>query len=279
MQIIRKLVICLLCFTLGFLNLRGQGVLFSEYRIILNDNAITSMYVTNPTEQTYNYTMSFVDKTMDENGKISDVPEEETPQFSIKKYLRIFPRSIVLEPGKSQEVQIQLKTPASFPDGEYRSFIHFMPREPNHQIEEGTEEEGVKMAIQFHIGSAIPIIYRKNATIEEITIEDISLSPANDGTNLVNMNLKRKGSRSVYGKILITGLCDGKMVLIASTKGSNAIYCEIPSLRVSVPIKIDNLDRDINGKIKLHISYIDSEKQRVKNPEILAQKEVELNIP
>lgn len=264
-------------FILGTNRSFAQGVMFSQYKIILDQNAITSMYVTNPTENTFTYQISFVDKRMDENGKVSDVSIGEEFTYSLKKYLRAFPRNIILQPGQSQEVQIQLKTPQTLPDGEYRSFIMFTPREPNSDIDT-TSQDGVKMAIQFRIGSAIPIVYRKNASLGEVTILDESLKKEGS-INWLIFNLNRAGNRSVYGKVFVTGWRGGNETAVYTPKGNSAIYCEIPKLKLSLPIATSGLDRDENGAVHLKISFIDSERQRVKSPTVWAEKTIILNLP
>lgn len=258
----------------------AQGVLFSEYRLILNSNAVTSIYMSNPTDTPYNYSISIEDKVMQENGDVLDLSPDSVFAASLKPYLRVFPRNILVEPENSQELQIQLKTPSSLPDGEYRSFLKFTPREPNMEVIDSTSQEGVKMAIKFQMSTMIPVIFRKNATVENVFVDGVSLTPSQDNQAYdLNLNINRVGTRTVYGKIHVRGTSNGRVVDVVSPNGSYAIYTEIPVLKTVLPIDISGLDRDASGAVNLDISYIDSENKYVKNPMVWCQGLYKVIVP
>lgn len=62
---------------------------------------------------------------MKENGAIEAINNKDTNNWYADKYVRIFPRSIVLGPHEAQTMKIQLiNTPDMLP-GEYRSHLYF----------------------------------------------------------------------------------------------------------------------------------------------------------
>lgn len=252
-------------------NTLGQGILFSEYRMILKQGTISSLQVCNPTEETRTYLISVINKTMDEQGSIIDIPDTVNIASSLKPWLRIFPKRIVLEPGGCQEVQLQLKMPASQPNGEYRSYLYFMPMTPT-QHKDTVASQAVQMNIVFRVGAAIPIIYRKNTTPPTLSIDSISLTRKDDNSHLLHFTLLRQGTQSTYGHILIEGISQGKRITLA-TKNGNAIYHEANRKKFMFPISTQSLDKDTEGKVKLFISYTDAEDEQAKNPKIWVQTE------
>lgn len=253
-----------------------QGILFSEYRMILNNNNIASLQLNNPTQDTRTYSLSFIDKQVDNDDKIINVPDSVKSEFSLRPYLRIFPRVITLAPGESQEVQVQLKVPATAPDGEYRSYLHFRPLESTTKPD-SAKVSGVQIDIKFRIGAALPLFYRKNTVLTGVDIDSVHLTKQDNAT-ILNFDLKRNGNRSTYGYIVVSGISQGKPLVIMETPG-NAIYAEQSLRKIKMPISIEKIDRTTDGKIPLIITYYNSEdKTNLKNTKY-ATKSVELMPP
>lgn len=233
-----------------------QGILFSEYRMILNNNNIASLQLNNPTADTRTYSLSFIDKQIDPQGAIINISDSVKLASSLKSYLRVFPRVITLAPGESQEVQIQLKAPASAPDGEYRSYLHFLPLE-NNTNSDTAKVSGIQLDIKFRIGAALPLFYRKNTVLTGVDIDNVNLSKK-DSTTILNFDITRNGTRSTYGYIVVSGMSQGQPLVITETPG-NAIYAEQPSKKIEIPLSVDKIDRTADGKIPLTITYYNSE--------------------
>lgn len=253
-----------------------QGVLFSEYRMILSNNNIASLQLNNPTDEIRSYNLSFIDKRLDQDGTIINIPDSVKAAYSLRPYLRVFPRIITLNPGESQEVQIQLKAPASAPDGEYRSYLHFLPLESSTKSDTA-KVAGVQLDIKFRIGAALPLFYRKNTVLDSVNINNVALV-RKDSTTILNFDINRNGTRSTYGYIVVSGKSEGKPVVITETPG-NALYTEQTSRKVEMPISISKIDKTPDGKVALTITYYNSEdKTNLKNNKYIA-KTVDLMIP
>lgn len=273
----KKILLLLIAFAAVFTShAQLQGILFSEYRMILNNNTIASLQLNNPTKDTRTYSMSFIDKQFDDDGKIINVPDSVKLVSSLKSYLRVFPRVITLAPGESQEVQIQLKAPASISDGEYRSYLHFLPLE-NSTNSDTAKVSGLQIDVKFRIGAALPLFYRKNTVLPEVDIADVSLAKQ-DSVTILNFDINRSGASSTYGYIVVSAMSQGKPLMIMEESG-NAIYPEQNLLKMKMPISIEKLDRTSDGKIPLTITYYNSEdKTNLKNNKY-ATKTVELMPP
>lgn len=274
-----KIIIsCLLTFLFTMMESKAQ-TLFSQYRVIYEKNGIMSMFLSNPTDKTYTYKIIFEDKEMDQAGNIHPVPNNQIFSHSLTKYLRVFPRSVVITPGSSQEVQIQLKTPNSLQDGEYRSFITFSPLESNSNDNRDSINKGTQIALKIQMATSIPILYRKNPVVRQVKIDSVSLTSFNDSIKVLNLCIQRDGDRSIYGKLNVIGYKNGISFPLFTSKSNVVMYCEIDTLKVSVPVNLKSVDRAQDGKVYLNILYMDDEDSHKKDPVVLVEKKIGLIVP
>lgn len=241
----------------------AQGILFSEKRIILKSQDIYTLQVCNPTEEIRTFQLSAIDKTVDINHQLVDIPDSVTFEKSLKSMIRIFPKRITLPPGECQEVQLQLRGTSALTDGEYRSYLHFLPL----LTQAETTPDSVKTQkanvpsfdIIIRIGAAIPIIYRKNAKLEKLSIDSVSLvrndkqEPAS-----VSFYIHRNGDKSTYGSISVFSGEKEKEELVAVFPPV-AIYAEALGRRVNIPVNKDKLALASTGKYHLKIVYTNEE--------------------
>ncbi len=254
-----------------------QGILFSEYRMILDNNTISSLQLNNPTPVKRTYSLSFVEKQMNNRGELVDIPDSVSLPTSIKRYLRVFPRTIELAPGESQEVQIQLRVPPTVADGEYRTYLHFLPLEksPADTLREKTP--GVKFAIKFRIGAAIPLFYRRHTSLEGVDIDSVFLTKELRDT-VLHFTVRRRGSQSTYGNIEIRGTSGGEPVVLRDVPG-RALYAETDFVPMSFPISTAKLDRTAAGTTPLTITYYNGEERANPKSIVYAKKTVEVMLP
>jgi hypothetical protein len=241
--------------------MHGQGILFSEYRLILKAGEIRTLQVCNPTDQTRSYTLYTVDKIMKDGGGLEDVPLSVNHPTSLKKQLRIFPKRITLAPNECQEVQLQLKNTSQLPDGEFRSFLFFLPliRTQTNELDSTVKSRGTTPNIIMRVGAAIPIFYRKNSRLDKAFIDKVALKKDSIGKHTLSLQLNREGTQSTYGVVEVKSKSKGEPIVLAVRHG-NAIYPEANWKKLSIPIRTDSLDVDASGKIPISISYTNSEK-------------------
>ena len=250
-----------LLFLLFCSSVHGQGILFSEYRLILKAGEIRTLQVCNPTDETRSYKLYSVDKTMKDGGGLVDVPLSINHPTSLKKQLRIFPKRITLAPNECQEVQLQLKNTSQLPDGEFRSFLFFLPlvSADTKKLDPTIISKGTTPNIIMRIGAAIPIFYRKNTHVDNVFIDKVSLKKDSINRHTLSLRLNREGTQSTYGVVEVKCKSKGEPIVVA-TKYGNAMYAETNWKELSIPIHTDSLDIDASGKIPFSISYTNSEK-------------------
>lgn len=239
----------------------GQGILFSEYRLIIKAGEIRTLQVCNPTDQTRSYKLYAVDKKMNDGGGLEDIPLPVNYPSSLKKQLRIFPKRITLAPNECQEVQLQLKNTSQLPDGEFRSFLFFLPlvSAKENNFDAPVAAKGTTPNIVMRIGAAIPIFYRKNSHVDKAFINKVSLKQDSIGKHTLSLRLNREGSQSTYGVVQVKSKSKGESIMIAERHG-NAIYPEANWKELSIPLRTDTLDVDASGKIPISISYTNTER-------------------
>lgn len=256
----------LLAFTLLLFPLLvcSQGILFSEHRLLLEKNKMHTLQVCNPTKEVRTFQLSVIDKTVDDNHRIVDLPDSTKFDYSIKSQVRVFPRRITLAPSDCQEIQIQLRDMASMPEGEYRSYLHFLPLlNPIEEKPDTTQRKSnaPSFDIIIRIGAAIPLIYRKHTQPSKLLIDSVALAHSDDTKpSSLSFYIHREGNQSVFGDFHIYDI-QGDEKKDAGTALGNAIYAEAPGRRISIPIAQDSLRVTPSGSYKLKIVYTDSENQ------------------
>lgn len=242
----------------------AQGILFSEKRIILKGQNIYTLQVCNPTEEVRTFQLSIIDKTVDVHHKLVDIPDSVTFANSLKNLVRVFPKRIMLPPGECQEVQLQLRGSNTLTDGEYRSYLHFLPlltrAETTPDSMKTQKADAPSFDIIIRIGAAIPLIYRKNAKLEKLSIDSVSLV-RNDRQEptAVSFYIHRNGNQSTYGSLAVFSGEKGELV---ATYPPVAIYAEAPGRRIDIPVTKDKLSLDDTGKYQLKIVYTNEENKQ-----------------
>lgn len=235
----------------------AQGILLSEYRMILNNSATRTLQVCNTSEDNRTFELSFVNKKMTEDGRILDIPDSIIPPFSIRKILKVFPKVVTLAPEECQEVQIQLKNDQSLPDGEYRSYLQVFPRSEKPVNDTTLVEEGFKSGIIVRVGVAIPIIYRKNCAPGAVDISMIQ-SDTLKKESILRFEMDRSGCGSVFGDIEVSSTTQGNPVILASLPG-NAVYAEVGKRIFVVNLPQVELDKNENGECAVTITFKNKE--------------------
>lgn len=266
------LLLLLLC---GALPLKGQGIVFSEYRVILNAQQLFTLQVCNPTQIVRSYQLLLEDKKMNASGKIEDIPDSLAFEQSLKKQIRIFPKRITLQPGECQAVQIQLKNTTSLPKGEFRSYLHFLPLVTTAASQADTTKRYASAvpSIAMRIGAAIPILFRKDTRLESLAIDSVRLNKEDKKHPVLSLTIHREGSQSTYGKVLISGRMKGKTVVVKELPGY-AVMPEVNRRNIITELVCDGLDVDPSGKTPITIQYLNLEKDS--HQEVLTQWDGEL---
>lgn len=123
---------------------------------------------------------------------------------SAARFVRVFPRRVVLQPGQTQLVRIFASPPPGLADGEY--WARFMAT--SKQLPDTAKKEIDQVGITFAIVTSIPIWYRKGAVKTSIAIDSLVASATRDTLDARTV-LARAGNASWLGTATFT-LADAK---------------------------------------------------------------------
>ncbi|MVT41938.1 molecular chaperone [Chitinophaga oryziterrae] len=207
----------------------AQGnLLVTPKRIVFDGPKKTQeLNLANIGRDTAKYVVSIIEIRMNENGTFERITEPDPGQVFASKYLRFFPRSVVLAPNEAQLVRIQLINYNQLEPGEYRSHVYFRaePDEKPLGKEDPLKDSGtisVKLVPVF--GLTVPVIIRVGESTAKVSISGLSFSIASDTTPGINVVFNREGNMSVYGDITAQYISpQGKITSVGFVRGV-AVY-------------------------------------------------------
>lgn len=208
----------------------AQGkLLITPTRVVFKPNNIKEVInLVNTGEKTETYSVSFVQRRMNEDGSFTVVTKPDAGQNFAEPHLRIYPRTITLKPGEGQVVMLQRRRNSKNKTGEYRSHLYFRSNTDYEALGETLIDtiSGVNIKLIPVYGMTIPIIFRTGNTTATATLSDINLKSQKD-SNILNFTLNRKGNKSLYGDFTVNySPVKGKSITVARLNGV-AIYTTI----------------------------------------------------
>jgi hypothetical protein len=211
---------------------------------------------------------------MKEDGSFEVIETPDAGQNFADKYIRFFPRSVMLGPNEAQVVKMQLTRTEGLAPGEYRSHVYFraVPRESAlgmADAKKDTTSIGVKLVPIF--GITIPVIIRVGESTTKANLLDLKLEMANDTTARLHLVFNRTGNMSVYGDIQVDYIpAQGKAVPVGTVKGI-AVYT--PNAKRVFGMELQNKPGVNYHTGSLHVTYM---AQSDTKPEKYAEAELKL---
>lgn len=257
----------------------AQGnLLVTPRRVVFDGQKKTQEFnLANTGKDTAKYVVSIVEIRMNEDGTFEKITEPDSGQVFASKYLRFFPRSVVLAPNEAQLVRIQLIKYNQLEPGEYRSHVYFRAApdekplgEEAHNKDTGTIS--VKLVPIF--GLTIPVIIRVGESTASVSLSDLSFSIASDITPGINVIFNREGNMSVYGDVTVEYISPkGKITSVGFVRGI-AVYT--PTRKRQFRIDLSKAPGVNYHTGKLRVIYSAQADAKTK-PDALAQAEIELH--
>lgn len=180
-----------------------------------------------------------------ESGEMKEIetPEEGAPWSD--DLVRYAPRQVTLDPNVSQVVRLQLRLPASLPDGEYRSHLLFraVPREdsmPERSIEKpvGDDAKGFSVRLTPIYGVSIPLIVRHGQTTATAALRNLAVQPARgDEPASVACELQRTGNQSLYGNVTVTFVPASGTPRVVGMMNGVAVYAPLAQRALRIPLQ------------------------------------------
>jgi P pilus assembly chaperone PapD len=255
--------LCILFFLSIFCiqNVIAQGnLLISPKRIVFDGAKKTQeINLANTGKDTAKYLISVMEIRMKDDGGFEEIATPDDGQFFASKFLRFFPRTVVLAPNESQVVKVQLIKANEITEGEYRSHVYFraIPDEkPLGEKSAAAEKDNISVQLTPVFGITIPVIIRNGESTTQISISDCALKMGAEDAPGIGLTLNRTGNMSSYGDINVQHITeDGKKTLVGEAKGV-AIYTPNKSRKIYF-----ELNKNTGANLKkgsLLVSYLPS---------------------
>jgi P pilus assembly chaperone PapD len=235
---------------------QGDLMVFPKRIVFEGDVKANELNLANIGKDTARYNISFVQYRMNEDGSFTEIQTPDAGQNFADKFLRYYPRSIILAPKESQVVKIQLTKTNLLTPGEYRSHIYFRAVPNVKPLGEEEKKDTAKFSVRLIpvFGITIPVIIRIGQSDTKVSLSDLSFSIQNDTIPVVQVKMNRTGNMSVYGDLNVTYHSpNGKSTQVGKASGI-AVYTPNPSRRFQLSL-IHTAGVDYrNGS--LHVEYM-----------------------
>jgi len=221
---------------------------------------VQTLHLTNTGKETATYKISYIQARMTDEGKFENITQPDPGQKFATPFLRYFPKTVSIAPGKSQLVKIQLIKISQLKPGEYRSHLYFRAvpkiKALKKRKEKDPEDTGVSISITPVFGYGMANIIRVGEPDINVKISNLDFEKFNDSIPLLNVKFTRSGNRSAYGDISIEhSSLNGKKTNVGTVKGF-AIYASNDLRKTRIKLKDTE---DVNYEEgELHVIYTSS---------------------
>lgn len=252
----------------------AQGdLLVSPNRVVFEGRVQKAeLNLINTGEEATTYSVSFVQRRMNEDGSFENIEVPDEGQMFASPYLRIYPRQVTLQPGEAQVVMVQFIRKPDMPAGEYRSHLYFRSEKNYTPLGKAPADTTRTLSVQLIpvFGMSIPIIIRSGEVNAIASLTDLKLRTEED--SYLSFVINREGNISIYGNISVEYIPkQGRPIEVGLVKGV-AIYTNINKRVVTIKLnKKDALILD-GGKLKVRYTTQDDARKQL----IYAEAELEL---
>jgi P pilus assembly chaperone PapD len=184
-------------------------LMLNPTRVVFDKNVRSAQLdlINNGTE-TATYRITFVNRRMSETGQFSEVDVPLPGELFSESLVRFSPRQVTLAPGAAQTVRVLLRKPADLPPGEYRSHLLFqrVADGEDSAVKNPDSARGNELDIRLKalVSVSVPVIVRHGETTVSAEVEALALQKGAAGEPVLALELHRKGSRSLYGDVIVT---------------------------------------------------------------------------
>ena len=217
----------LLCACANF-NIQAQGNLMVFPKRIVFEGTVktTELTLANTGTDTARYNISFIQYRMNEDGSFTEIKSPDEGQLFADKFLRYYPRSVILGPKESQIIKVQLTKTNLLTPGEYRSHIYFRAIPNSKPLGEEEKKDSTSLSIRLVpvFGITVPVIIRYGESDTKVSLSDLNFSFQNDTIPVLQVKMNRNGNMSVYGELTATYRSStGKTTMVGKASGV-AVY-------------------------------------------------------
>lgn len=217
---------------------------------------MAQLSLSNIGKDTARYIISIMQIRMKEDGSTERITTADPGQQFADKYIRFYPRQVVLAPGKAQSIKVQLVNTGDMQTGEYRSHVYFRAEadvKPLGEDDSLKKNSSIAVDIVTVFGISVPVIIQVGEKDSKVNLTHSTFEMLKDTIPSLKLTFNRTGSMSVYGDITVDHISPrGKITRVVHARGL-AIYTPNSTRRfVLFPDKSLGVDY-LEGS--LHVAY------------------------
>lgn len=209
------------------------------------------------------FSVSFVQRRMNPDGSFENIEEPDSGQMFASPYLRIYPRTVTLEPGEAQVVMVQFTRKTDMQAGEYRSHLYFRSEKNYLPLgSEGGRATSNTLSVQLIpiFGMSIPVIIRTGDVKVQTSISELSFENLSEPQ--VAFTLNRSGNISIYGNLIVEfHPKQGRAIEVGTMKGV-AVYSGLDHRNIVIKLEKTPGVTLGNGKLKVRYTSRDDAKKQ-----------------
>ena len=214
--------------------------------VVLFDNAGGTQAITvkNTGAKEQVYRVSLVNFRMAPDGRMTRVTMPAEDEHFATGMVRFSPRELVLAPGGSEVVRLQVVNPRP---GEYRThvIVQQVPDVDALRAPPFTPANGIAMDVRAVFGVAVPLLIREGEPRARVHLAEAHLAAMPDGAPAVSLRVERTGERSVRGALSLRR--NGKEI---ASIGGVSIYAPTPYRDVLVPVDAKEIATLSQGRLE-----------------------------
>lgn len=168
--------------------------------IFIHDNSnVATLYIANRSDETQEVAISarfgYPDSDEDGNLVMNYADEEAEAAYGLTERLRVFPRSVRLEPGSQQMVRIQVLPESGRPDGLYWTRLSIISNTVTPDLDQ-ERTEGIGTRISYRFDQNIGVYYRRGEVGTGLNV--LSVGTERDGDELTLKPVLQRTGNSPY---------------------------------------------------------------------------------
>ncbi len=233
----RKAVLIFFCL-LPLISVADTILFVSPLRVVIKSEEKSAVVgVTNKSDKTRKYLISFIDQKMNSHGTTEIV---ETFPYSAKRMLKFMPRSVMLEPGQRQVVRLMVRRPSTLPDGDYHTHMLFEEEPMNNEEKEQVKMQKGSFAMDIGAvyGVGIPIVVQQGnvhgivSFKEAVVVKGISPKP-----NMLEVGVKHEGNGEAFSHLEAFYVDSTGQHLEKAINARNLrLYREVEDAKIRIPM-------------------------------------------
>lgn len=190
--------------------------------------------------------ISLVNLRMLPDGRMVRAAPPAPSEHFASDMVRFSPHELVLDPGASEVVRLQVPTLEKRPEGEYRTHIlvQQVPDIAALRTSPFENAEGVSVDLQAVLGVALPLLIRRGKPMAQVRLDALRFERTEEGLAAVRVRLERQGERSIRGALSL--LLDGSEI---EAYDGLAVYAPAPARELLLPLPKDT--RTLSGRLEV----------------------------